>query len=317
MHLSRAVKIAFVAAAALALLAVAFASAECYTFYDGLCPGADDCKCTLKETCGTGGDVMKARASDGTCAGSCHFVTADECPGDSSCLKAGTLCSHSNGNHSGNAAIKCAQEWVDEQIPYCQCNGAAECCGTCPYCDQYRCDCSGYVSYCLGLSYGYTTRSLPEVAHQIAQDDLRKGDMMLCVSDHVVFFAGWTDESKTHYVCYQEPGCHTEGPHHAFMSVVPYPFNWNPTCFVPYRVNGGSQFEETQRKLRQHVAKSKRVVRPLHKVNLDEDAIAPRWLVEQAAQSQPSYPPQYKEEALIAAEGVRAHLQKLNIKPGF
>jgi hypothetical protein len=35
----------------------------------------------------------------------------------------------------------------------------------------------------------------------------------------------------------QEPGCHTAGPHHAFKSVVPYPFNWNPSDFLPYRYN--------------------------------------------------------------------------------
>ena len=33
------------------------------------------------------------------------------------------------------------------KVPYCQCN--SDCCGKCPYCDSYRCDCSGYVTYAL------------------------------------------------------------------------------------------------------------------------------------------------------------------------
>ncbi len=119
-----------------------------------------------------------------------------------------------------------ARDWVSRAIPYCQCAGgpASECCGTCFACSQTRCDCSGFVSYCWGLRTGYTTFSLPSISHQIRKDQLLPGDIMLDVSDHVTFFAGWTDGSKTNYVAIQEPGCHTEGPHHAFASTVPYPF---------------------------------------------------------------------------------------------
>jgi hypothetical protein len=60
---------------------------------------------------------------------------------------------------------------------------------------------------------------------------------MLYAADHVVIFGGWTSSAKTHYYCYQEPGCHTAGPHHAFVSTVPYPMNWNPSSFLPYRFN--------------------------------------------------------------------------------
>ncbi len=38
-----------------------------------------------------------------------------------------------------------AKEWTEKKMPYCQCNGPEECCGECPYCDKYRCDCSGCV----------------------------------------------------------------------------------------------------------------------------------------------------------------------------
>eukprot|EP00388_Colpodella_angusta_P001335 GDKJ01004298.1.p1 GENE.GDKJ01004298.1~~GDKJ01004298.1.p1 ORF type:complete len:241 (+),score=12.48 GDKJ01004298.1:72-794(+) len=130
--------------------------------------------------------------------------------------------------------IACAQNWVDREVPYCQCNGPEECCGSCPYCGTFRCDCSGYVTYCLQLPAGLNTNSLPLYATAITKDELQKGDFMDCVGDHVVFFAGWTDSSKTAYVVYQEPGCHTDGPHHAFKSVTTYPFGTN-TCFKPYR----------------------------------------------------------------------------------
>jgi hypothetical protein len=132
-----------------------------------------------------------------------------------------------------------AQSWVDAKIPYCQCAGgpATECCGSCPHCATYRCDCSGYVSYCWNLGTGYTTISLPEVSHRITKDELKPGDVMLNTGDHVVLFGGWADAGKTKYKALQEPGCHTEGPHYAYESVVPYPFNFDPDLFLPYRFN--------------------------------------------------------------------------------
>ena len=186
--------------------------------------------------------------------------------------------------------IACAQTWADEQIPYCQCNGPAECCGTCPYCGTFRCDCSGYVSYCLGLSYGYTTDTLPEVTHQISQSELLPGDIMLCQGDHVVFFAGWTDSSQTNYVCYQEPGCHTTGPHYAFESVVPYPFNWNPSCFLPYRKNGLNTNQS-----------------PVS--NLASKDVLMRALFNPA-----SFPTKHAKEALEADAKVKEHIKTLEIK---
>ena len=43
-----------------------------------------------------------------------------------------------------------------------------------------------------------------------------QGDIMLYAAEHVVIFGGWADSAKTKYTAYQEPGCHTDGPHHAF-----------------------------------------------------------------------------------------------------
>ena len=42
---------------------------------------------------------------------------------------------------------------------------------------------------------------------------------MLYAAEHVVIFGGWADSSKSSYYAYQEPGCHTDGPHHAFKCV--------------------------------------------------------------------------------------------------
>jgi hypothetical protein len=123
-----------------------------------------------------------------------------------------------------------ARVWVKESIPYCQCNGPEECCGHCPFCGTYRCDCSGYVSHCWNAGHGYTTRSMHEVAHPISKDDLKPGDAMLNAGVHVVLFAGWVDNTtKKEYHCFQEPGCHNNGPHHAYESIVPYPFTFEPS----------------------------------------------------------------------------------------
>lgn len=81
-------------------------------------------------------------------------------------------------------------------------------------------------------------------------------------SPAVVLFGGWADSNHDTYYALQEPGvchlasggvqctmrdcwpgpshrtgCHTSGPHYAFKSVVPYPFNENPSLFIPYRYN--------------------------------------------------------------------------------
>lgn len=190
---------------------------------------------------------------------------------------------------SRSAIIDCAKRWVADKVPYCQCNGPQECCGDCPYCGSTRCDCSGFVSNCFGFSKGYTTFTLPEVTHKISKGELQPGDIMLCVSDHVVFFGGWSDASQTHYVAYQEPGCHTTGPHYAMMSVEPYPFSWNPSCFVPYRLNGlaGIQLRET---------------------------FAAMADVHNASKFERSYPLQHQQEAKEAAEGVLKHLATLQWK---
>eukprot|EP01006_Ploeotia_vitrea_P020494 TRINITY_DN52787_c0_g1_i1.p1 TRINITY_DN52787_c0_g1~~TRINITY_DN52787_c0_g1_i1.p1 ORF type:complete len:272 (+),score=11.75 TRINITY_DN52787_c0_g1_i1:24-818(+) len=222
----------------------------CVNFEDGLCPGSADCKCSKGAVCSAPGkrgqknehnvhvNISTAANACEAAGGTCYRVIHDECPGGDNCLAYGEKCGGSPGKcvHRAGMLLK-AHEWADKKIPYCQCNGPRECCGTCPYCGSFRCDCSGYVSYCWDLPYGYTTSTLHEVAHEITKDELQPGDAMLCPADHVVLFMGWANSQKTAYHACQEPGCHTEGPHHAYCSKVPYPFNWNPACFKPYRLN--------------------------------------------------------------------------------
>jgi hypothetical protein len=94
------------------------ANVECCVTDFGQCPGG---KCQVKNT---------------PCSG--HYV-AGECPGPASV----ECCNTGSGGINRTEIMKRAQTWVDAQIPYCQCSGGppTECCGVCPYCSDYRCDC--------------------------------------------------------------------------------------------------------------------------------------------------------------------------------
>lgn len=91
---------------------------------------------------------------------------------------------------SRDTIMQKAQSWVSKNVPYSQ-QGSY---------DGYRTDCSGFVSMCWGLSKpGLTTYTLPNVSIRIKKEDLQNGDAIVCPSNHVVLFAGWTDNSKSSY----------------------------------------------------------------------------------------------------------------------
>jgi len=120
--------------------------------------------------------------------------------------------------------ISRAAVWVKERIPYSQTTTH----------DGYREDCSGYVSMAWETSKpGYTTFTMNKIAHPISKSALQPGDVLLCRSDHVVLFGGWTSSSHTSYTAYEEtrPG---EG---TVKRVDPYPYFYNTACFLPYRFN--------------------------------------------------------------------------------
>jgi len=121
-----------------------------------------------------------------------------------------------------NSMINSAQAWVNAKVPY---NQDATYGG-------YREDCSGYVSMCWEASKpGYTTETLPQIAHAISRADLQPGDVLLCTSEHVVLFGGWVDSDN--YIGYEE----TQPGQGTIKSSVPYPFWYNTACFQPYRFN--------------------------------------------------------------------------------
>ncbi|MFJ8040331.1 hypothetical protein ACIRBX_07445 [Kitasatospora sp. NPDC096147] len=71
--------------------------------------------------------------------------------------------------------------------------------------DQYRVDCSGFVSAAWGLppgGYGgLNTTALmdPSVSERISKNDLKPGDALIN-NGHTILFGGWVDESHTKYI---------------------------------------------------------------------------------------------------------------------
>jgi hypothetical protein len=144
-----------------------------------------------------------------------------------------TTCSAHEGPHKKNVARSCvsrstmisrAQAWVNAKVPYNQ-GGTYQ---------GYREDCSGYVSMAWEASKpGLTTYTLPSISHPISKSSLQPGDILLCQSEHVVLFGGWSSSDHTHYVAFEEtrPG---EG---TVKRLTPYPYWYNTGCFLPYRYN--------------------------------------------------------------------------------
>lgn len=134
--------------------------------------------------------------------------------------------------------LSSAMKWVDEKVPYCQCN--ADCCGTCKYCHEgdelpWRCDCSGFVSHAWGLPGGLNTHTLHCVARLITKDELKPGDVLLYPEEHVMFFDGWTNDAHTAFHAIQEPGCHAAPlPPHATRNEESWPV-WGGDDFYPFR----------------------------------------------------------------------------------
>lgn len=128
-------------------------------------------------------------------------------------------------------AVARAKSWVDAGVGYSQTSYYTNQYGT------YRMDCSGYVSMIWNLGSSYSTRSLPNVSHQIGKDELATGDVLLNTSDHVVMFEAWADDSHSSYWGYEEVGGGS-GPYGAKHRVIPYPYWSGYGTYLPYRKNG-------------------------------------------------------------------------------
>ena len=117
-----------------------------------------------------------------------------------------------------------AREWIDASMPYCGGpNGGKDviCGGTCSRSgtaksadwDEYRSDCSGFVSWSWGLGApGETTRTLAPYATRVSSlitvDDLEPGDA-LNGAGHVMLFGGWVDRAAGKALILQESRCGT------------------------------------------------------------------------------------------------------------
>ncbi|MEU6312712.1 peptidoglycan-binding protein [Streptomyces sp. NPDC047014] len=126
--------------------------------------------------------------------------------------------------------INRAKLWLDAKVPYSMSEY---------WTDGYRQDCSGYVSMAWNLGSNEWTGSLASFATKITKEQLLPGDMLLFHNpadpnngSHVVIFGGWVDETRTHYVAYEQTRPTTR------KLATPYGYWANAAKYVPYRFNG-------------------------------------------------------------------------------
>lgn len=124
----------------------------------------------------------------------------------------------------GARALERGRSWIAAKVPYCGGpNGGKDviCGGTCSRSgsaandawDDYRSDCSGFVSFAWGLAApGNVTSGFAPyddaVSTEIDASELAPGDA-LNNSEHVMLFGGWADEEKKTAILLQETRCGT------------------------------------------------------------------------------------------------------------
>ena len=95
-----------------------------------------------------------------------------------------------------------AKLWVDAKVPYSAAKN--------PDWENYRTDCSGYVSYAWQLDPQLVTMQFHQVADEINVDDLLPGDILNLplVGDfgHAMFFVRWIEKDNYHFEAYEENG---------------------------------------------------------------------------------------------------------------
>jgi cell wall-associated NlpC family hydrolase len=93
-----------------------------------------------------------------------------------------------------------AKNWVDASVPYDQ--SATR--------DNYRTDCSGFVSYAWTLAESAVTGTLNQYSNQVSFDDMQPGDALnnqtTGNSGHVVLFVKWVDKTNGTFIAYEENG---------------------------------------------------------------------------------------------------------------
>lgn len=118
-----------------------------------------------------------------------------------------------NGPITRKEVMSRGQFWVDQNIPYSMDKTEPDQNGR-----KYRTDCSGFVSMAYhATSPGYSTVSLPSIAHAIEWSELKEGDMVGTLGDgtanedgHVVIFKSWIGDDKKEFntiECKGTDGC--------------------------------------------------------------------------------------------------------------
>ncbi|MGW4030458.1 peptidoglycan-binding protein [Streptomyces sp. NPDC004838] len=123
-----------------------------------------------------------------------------------------------------------AQKWVDAKVPYSMSKY---------WSDGYRQDCSGYISMAWGLPTNEWTGSLAQFATRITRDELQPGDILLFHNpadpnkgSHATIFGGWTDQSRTYYMAYEQTKPATR------KQSTPIGYWSNSEKYIPYRYKG-------------------------------------------------------------------------------
>jgi hypothetical protein len=126
----------------------------------------------------------------------------------------------------GQQSIVRGMEWVTAMVPYCQAaNGQPDadpsCAATCtrpdvPAWNDYRSDCSGFVSWSWDLpAPGRTTADFApfttDITQTIDSSQLRAGDA-INNDEHIMLFVAWTDDGGS-ATFLQEPGCSATQPY--------------------------------------------------------------------------------------------------------
>jgi hypothetical protein len=126
----------------------------------------------------------------------------------------------------GVQAVARGMQWVNAMVPYCQAaNGQPDadssCSPTCtrpdvPAWNDYRSDCSGFVSWSWDLpAPGRTTGDFApfttDITHTIDSSELRAGDA-INNDEHIMLFVAWADDNGS-ATFLEEPGCSASQPY--------------------------------------------------------------------------------------------------------
>ncbi|OZM71693.1 hypothetical protein CFN78_19490 [Amycolatopsis antarctica] len=148
--------------------------------------------------------------------GAAAVSAADQAPArgqEAAAHQAGTTA----GSVSRGRVIDRAKAWAEAKVPYSMSD----------YRNDYRTDCSGYVSMAWMLGDSLTTVTLPEVTTAIGKEDLRAGDIMGKLgpgtggsAGHVFLFDRWEDKSAGKFLAYEQTPPHTVHSHKTYSSLI-------------------------------------------------------------------------------------------------